>query len=45
MWDVQKIDMGIALCHLMSIAGGTCEIADPGIAVLQGTEYIATVRV
>lgn len=45
LWDVQKIGMGIALCHLMSIAGGTCEIADPGIAVPEGTEYIATVCV
>lgn len=23
-WDVQKIDMGLALCHFMSVAGGKC---------------------
>ena len=45
LWDVQKIDLGIALCHLMCVTGGECEIADPGIAVPEGTEYIATVTV
>lgn len=42
-WDVQKIDMGIALCHFMSVAGGTCSLAEPDIACPEGTEYIATV--
>lgn len=44
-WDVQKIDLGIALCHLMCVTGGKCEIADPGIACDADTEYIATVVV
>lgn len=44
-WDVQKIDLGIALCHLMAAGGGTFELADPGIAVGNDTEYIATVRI
>ena len=42
-WDVQKIDMGIALCHLMCVTDGNFEIANPGIATDDGTEYIATV--
>ncbi len=45
LWDVQKIDLGIALCHLMCVTGGKCEISDPGIAVPEGTEYVATVTV
>ena len=47
--DLQKIDMGIALCHFVLAArikglepGVT--IADPGIPVPAGTEYIATVE-
>lgn len=44
-WDVQKVDMGIAICHLMSVAEGQLEIADPGISVPDGVEYIATVSV
>ncbi|MBQ9423934.1 MAG: hypothetical protein IJU32_10165 [Pyramidobacter sp.] len=44
-WDVQKIDMGIALCHFMSIAGGTLSLADPGITVGEKSEYLATVTV
>ena len=43
-WDVQRIDVGIAVCNLMSVAGGVCTVADPGIAVDEDTEYIATVR-
>ncbi|MBQ6586128.1 MAG: hypothetical protein IJH83_04905 [Coriobacteriales bacterium] len=42
-WDSQKIDMGIALCHFMSVAGGVLSIADPGIAA--DAEYIATVTI
>lgn len=42
-WDVQKVDMGIALCHFMRIAGGTLSIDDPQIAAEADLEYIATV--
>lgn len=42
-WDVQKVDMGIALCHLMSVTGGKFLREDPGIAA-EGMEYIATVE-
>ena len=41
--DLQKVDMGIALCHFMKIAGGTLTVSDPGINTPEGTEYIATV--
>ena len=44
-WDVQAIDMGIALCHLMEVAGGTFSIADPGIARDEDTDYIATIAI
>ncbi len=44
-WDVQRIDMGIALCHLLSVTEGKFSIADPGIQVPEGTEYFATVTV
>jgi hypothetical protein len=40
---VQKIDIGIALCHFLSIVDGKCSIENPGIAVPDGTEYVATV--
>ncbi|MCR4668785.1 MAG: nitroreductase [Clostridia bacterium] len=46
-WDLQKIDMGIALCHFEA-AAKECGleavfcICDPGIAVPEDTEYIAT---
>lgn len=43
--DVQKIDMGIALCHFMSVTDGKLTIADPGIVTDEYTEYIATVNV
>ena len=42
-WDVQKVDLGIAICHFMTIAGGTLSIAKPSIPAAQDTEYIATV--
>ncbi|MBR1744102.1 MAG: hypothetical protein IJ733_20020 [Lachnospiraceae bacterium] len=32
-WDMQKIDMGIALCHFMSVKPGGLSIVNPGIAV------------
>ncbi len=44
-WDIQKIDVGIALCHFMSVTDGKFDISDPGIAVGEDTEYIATVTV
>ncbi len=46
-WDIQKIDMGIALCHF-ELAAGECglsvsfEICDPGIQVPENTRYIAS---
>lgn len=42
-WDVQRIDIGIAICHFMHMAGGKLTVADPGIAAAEDTEYIATV--
>ncbi len=44
-WDMQKIDMGIALCHFMGAMGGKLVLSDPGIPSAEGTEYIATVTV
>lgn len=44
-WDVQKVDVGIAICNLISVEGGRFSIADPGIAPAEGLEYIATVSV
>ena len=44
-WDVQKIDVGIAICHLMSVTVGEFSISDPGIAVDAEIEYIASVLV
>ena len=46
-WDLQKIDMGIALCHfeLAAQQGGldtSFEICDPGLATPDGTFYIAS---
>ncbi len=46
-WDIQKIDMGIALCHFALAAeesGRKVSFAmeDPGLAVPEETEYIAT---
>ena len=44
-WDVQKVDLGIAICHFMSIAGGDLSLAKPDISTDKDTEYIATVTV
>jgi len=44
-WDVQGIDMGIAICHFMSVMDGKFSISDPGISTDGNTEYIATVTV
>ena len=43
--DLQKVDMGIALCHFMNGTDGRFRLADPGITTETGTEYIATVCV
>ncbi len=47
--DLQKIDVGIALCHFVMGMEETgkqtlVEISDPGIAIPGDTEYIASVR-
>ncbi len=44
-WDIQKIDMGIALCHFMTGTDGSLTFDDPGIAADENTEYMATVIV
>ena len=44
-WDVQAIDMGIALCHFMCVAGGKFLIDDPGIEADENTDYIASVMI
>ena len=46
-WDIQKIDMGIALCHFALAAEEagiphTFLIKDPGLETAADTEYIAT---
>ena len=48
-WDIQKIDMGIALCHFALAAAETgvktaFEIAAPEIAVPENWQYIASYR-
>ena len=46
-WDIQKIDMGIAVCHF-ELAAGECGlsisfgICDPGLPIRDDTSYIAT---
>ena len=49
-WDLQKIDMGIALCHFDCVAKEcgietAFEINDPGIALPRDMQYIATIVV
>lgn len=49
-WDLQKVDMGIALCHFEMLAkeeGFKTEfdITDPVIPLPEKTEYIATYRI
>lgn len=43
--DLQKVDMGIAICHFMSGVEGALSISDPGIPAEAGVEYIASVAV
>lgn len=47
--DLQKIDVGIALCHFVAGmeergAAPAVAVSDPGLAVPEGAEYIVTVR-
>ena len=42
-WDVQKVDMGIALCHFFTITGGKLILSDPQINTPKDTDYIAGV--
>ena len=42
-WDVQRIDIGIAICHFMSVMDGELKVEDPDINVTEDTEYIATI--
>lgn len=49
-WDIQKVDLGIAMCHFslaLKEAGiGQCfSVADPGIPTPPDTSYIATFTV
>ena len=41
-WQVQKIDLGIAISHFMNIAEAQFTIDDPGIETDEFTDYIAT---
>ena len=48
-WDLQKVDVGIALCHFacgLEEQGIAWRLtaADPGIAVPDGTAYVATIE-
>ena len=42
-WDIQRVDMGIALCHFMDITGGVLTVDDPRVDA-DDMEYIATVE-
>lgn len=44
-WDVQKVDMGIAICHFMTIADGKLSNEKPSVDVPGDMEYIATIQV
>ena len=46
-WDIQKVDMGIALCHFemgakQSGLNPVFEIQDPGLSLPENTRYIAS---
>ena len=43
--DLQKVDLGIALCHFQEMLGGTVSFEDPGIASAPDTEFLFTVSV
>lgn len=42
-WDVQKIDLGIAICHFMYVKRGNLIIDEPNIKINEYVEYIATI--
>lgn len=42
-WDVQKIDLGIAICHFLYVKNGNLVIEDPKIETNEYMEYIATI--
>lgn len=42
-WDVQKIDVGIAISHFISVCGGKLVIDDPEFEKDEYTEYVATI--
>ncbi len=49
-WDIQKVDIGIAMCHFVTALqelGGTATFAfdNPGLNAPQGAVYIASYRV
>ncbi len=44
-WDIQKIDMGIALCHFMTCTDGRMVLEEPDMAAGENMEYMATVIV
>ena len=48
-WDLQKVDVGIAICHFVfgleaQEMNWRLSMADPGLAVPEGTEYVATIE-
>lgn len=44
-WDVQRVDMGIALCHFMMLTGGELRLTEPQIEAPKDLEYVASVAV
>ena len=49
-WDLQKMDIGIAICHFVygleaQGMGWRLTVADPGLAAAENTEYIATIEI
>ena len=42
-WDVQKIDIGIALCHFIEITDGKLLLSNPDIETGKDINYIASV--
>ena len=43
--ELQKVDMGIALCHFMSGVNGTFSLKDPWLKTEPNVEYMATVTI
>ena len=44
-WDIQMVDMGIALCHFTEGVPGRLVLDDPGIPAPPQTDYVATIEV